>query len=303
MFFDLNQSSQSCAIDFEDDTESRIAEVRSEILRIQADRKSEILKYEQAMEAESCKLKELSKLYDQRSKAFFRDVSIRRYAPFVKANDIPSCVHVLQASQLRSLHQLCVLDYQKRLVEEHSSDMIAELRRAMLQLGEEKTQVDLQMLNTMARVQSEEHEMHQSYESILSEQNAQLEFFQDVVQGIEMERSMDGGFDDLIDHTESDSVAALKDASATTASTWCSIPGMQQLAPPNPAPSPMTSRRTRRTKLSLGEMLQKGSSDRQLSSFQSSTTSCSEDGSVSSFLSQSFSKTVWKERTNKVEVI
>ncbi len=274
--------------------ESRLAELKDEILRIQTERNLEFKKHQTAIYAETLKLKELSKLYHQRSKAFLRDSSIRRYAPFVKANNIPTCVHVLQASQLRSLHQMCVLDYQKRLVDKHSSRMISAMRRAIAKMADEKTHVDVQMLNTMVRVQSEEQAMQQSYESILLEQSTQLEFFQDVVQGIEMERSLNGGFDDSMGGFESDGIAELKDAPSTSSL-------QEQTHSQQQTPQP---RRSRHKKLTLGDMLQKGDLEQQsASSFHTSVTVSSDEGSMSSFLSQSFSNTFWKDKRNRVDLI
>lgn len=174
--------------------------------------------------------------------------------------------------------------------------MIAEMRRAIAKLADEKTLVDVQMLNTMARVHYEEHAMQQSYESILSEQNTQLEFFHNVVQGIELERSMDGGFDEVIGPFEPDGFAELKDAPTSTTS---SVPEKTQ----NPE-QPQQPRRTRHKKLTLGDMLQKGDSEKKsLSSFHTSMTVSSDEASVSSFLSQSFSNTLWKDKRNKVDLV
>ena len=108
-------SSSDCDEDhqlLQDDFETRKAKLERQIVSVRCARNLDRQQHMIAMEVQSLKLKELVKLFNQRFKAFLRDTSVRRYSPYMKSQDTPTYLVILQSTVLRNLHQLCVLDDQ-----------------------------------------------------------------------------------------------------------------------------------------------------------------------------------------------
>jgi len=177
--------------------------IKSQILRIRIERDFAKQRQFQNTEEKRHKLKTVTHTFQKRHDAFIRDNSVRTYAPYMRSSEMPTYLLVLQAKVLKLLHQLCVADEQQKLVEVQSKRTVAGIRKEIFQLGEERTELELRMLNYMAEVQAEEQDMHKSYESILSLQNEELELLQEVDEEDSLTQR-------LFDQIANESVIALK---------------------------------------------------------------------------------------------
>lgn len=279
-----------------DDFETLKAKLESQIVSVRCARNLDRQKHLIAMDVLSLKLKELVKLFNQRFKAFLRDTSVRLYSPYMKSQDTPTYLLILQATVLRNLHQMCVVEEQKNLVEKQSNHAIARLRQTIVQLGDEKTQLEVSMLNAMAKIHAEEQAMHESYASVLSQQTEHIGHLQDTINESDVERLIDEELDVLIESIALDGVAKLKDAAPKR--SHVPTRGTRPLQY-----SPVLQRKATKKSLSLGEMLTIGDKEKQQTSFHTSITENSDDASSTTFsvkMSQSFTNLIWKEKRNKV---
>jgi hypothetical protein len=297
--------------DWEDHEEkpNRITDIQSKIQLVKQERTDKLavnirerLKYE-------LKLKELKKRYQLRYKTFLRETSVRNYTPYMKSQDVPGYLVVLQSNVLRNLHQLCVVDAQKILVEQQSTAMVTEMKRTIISLGDDRAKIEMQMLNHMANIQSEEQSMHQSYASILSDQTEKINMLQKQQKGDTWEDMIDQELDDLMELIASQKRRTTTTATRTTTTTTTTshpvtttrsvLPSLSPIRPSRGGSSSKT-----RNKLSLGEMLHMNNNrERTNLSSHMSISEVSDDNSTSSFsvkMSQSFTNMIWKDKRNKV---
>jgi hypothetical protein len=286
-----------------DETMNRISVIDLKLQQVKQDRHMNLasnirerLKYE-------LKLKEVKKRYQQRYKSFLRETSVRNYTPYMKSIDVPGYLVVLQSNVLRNLHQLCVVDAQKVLVEQQSAAMVAEMKRTIISLGDERAKVEMQMLNNMAVIQAEEQSMHQSYASVISEQTKKIDVLQKQRQGdsVTWESMIDQELDDLMELVTSQRRSTTISESSHPVRATRIVP--TSLSPIRPRGPPSKSRAKNKKKLSLGEMLQMNNRERTTMSSHMSISEVSDDNSTSSFsvlMSQSFTNMIWKDKRNKV---
>jgi hypothetical protein len=261
---------------------SRSEKMNSQILRIRLERDFSKQRQCQMLEEKYKKLKQLKKVFFQRQNDFIKDNSVRTYAPYMRSSEMPTYLLVLQSKVLKSLHQVCVLEEQKVLVEAQSKRTVAGMRKEVLKLGEEQTQLELQMLNCMVKIQSEEQSMHKSYESLLSVQTEELEVLQEAV-------DEDDELEQLIDQIANESVMALKyeqereaaaiesrrrDFEASSSNTSSSKSSFRLRTP---------TRKKKTKKLSLQEMLSTGEKEKK--TMHTSITDNSTDDDSSSLMS------------------
>jgi hypothetical protein len=177
--------------------------LNAQIVRIRLERDFAKQQQFQLLDDKHQTLKKLQKVFFQRQDVFFKDNSVRRYAPYMRSSEMPTYLLVLQSKVLKSLHQLCVLQAQKVLVEAQSKHTVAGMRREIIKLEEEHTELEIKMLNFMVQIQSEEQTMHTSYESLLSTQTEELEVLREAV-------DEDDELEKIIDQIANESVMALK---------------------------------------------------------------------------------------------
>lgn len=264
--------------------------LKSLILRIRLERDFEKQRQAQALAERNENLKQLTKLFHKRQQDFLREVPVRKYAPFMRSNDMPSYLMVLQSKVLRNLHQLCVIDSQKKLVEQQCAHQVGSYRKEMVLLVETKAKLEVQLLTAMAKVSAEENAMHESYESILSEQVSDLGVLQEAVQeedDADLDQQLDDELDMLIDAIANESVEKL-----------LSCNNKKNKKPP---PSP---KKLNRRSLTLSELLHIDG-EKQKEHHGSMTEMMTDDESssrmsLSAKMSQSFSHLIWKDRRNKV---
>lgn len=274
------------------DAKAAKPKLKSLILRIRLEREFAKQRQAQALAEQKEKLKKLTKEFHKRQQGFILEVPVRKYAPYMRSNDMPSYLMVLQSKVLRNLHQLCVIDSQKKLVEKQCADQVAHLRKEMVLLVETKAMLEVKVLTAMAKMQAEEDAMHQSYESILSEQMSDLGALQEQVLD-DVDQLLDDELDMLIDAIANESVERL----VTRKPEVKPVVIKQSWSPRN------SPRKSGKRSLTLGELLTIDEKDkkhygsvRELSSDDDSSSRMS----LSAKMSQSFSHLIWKEKRNQV---
>jgi hypothetical protein len=269
-------------------TEQKKAKLHSQILRVKVERDFEKQRQEQKMALLTQKLEDANKKFDEMITMFLGDVSLRSYAPYMRSNVVPSYLVILQAQVLSQLHKLCVVTEQARLVDKLSNAIIAECRKESFVLTEEKTRLELKLVNSMAKVQAEEVAMHEKYGAKLKKQTKKIKKLKKVVK-------QDDEIDNLIEQIADQGVRDLRNS--TTVST-ASRPYESDAA--RKQNTHIKSSKDKKKSLSLQEML---NMEKPMHTKHESIAGGEDERSIMSFsvkMSQSFSHLIWREKDNNV---
>lgn len=174
--------------------------LRTQIAMIRAQREMANKAHEKYVQEVEQRIRVLHARINMLRKDFHKHAVVHRYAADLKNENVPSYIVVLQAKLCREVHNMCVDEAQLKLAKRLNRKLVKFANKQCMDLEQEKSLIEVQMLNSMAEVEIQQKELQQEYSEKLREQRMAVADIQmEISQVPAIEEKPTAGIDSIMD--------------------------------------------------------------------------------------------------------
>jgi hypothetical protein len=107
-------------------------------------------------------------------KDFYKHVPIHMYAAELKVQEVPSYIIILQAKLCREVHRMCAEDNQLTFCKNTVRSLGKFCLKQVREMEQEKSQLEVEVLNGMARLEVQQKELQEDYNEKVYQQRLQV---------------------------------------------------------------------------------------------------------------------------------
>jgi uncharacterized membrane protein YkoI len=107
-------------------------------------------------------------------KDFHKHAPIHKYAAELKVMETPSYIIILQAKLCREVHRMCAEDNQLKLCKSNVKSLGKFCLKQVREMEQEQSQLELEVLNGMARLEAQQKELQEDYNEKVHQQRLQV---------------------------------------------------------------------------------------------------------------------------------
>ena len=174
--------------------------LRTQIAMIRAQREMANKANEKDVQEKEQRIRVLHARINMLRKDFHKHAVVHRYAAELKDENVPSYIVVLQAKLCREVHNMCVDEAQLKLAKRIASKLAKFGNKQCMDLEQEKSLIQVQLLNSMAEVEIQQKELQQEYSEKVREQRMAVADIQmEIGQVQSSHEASNAGIDSIMD--------------------------------------------------------------------------------------------------------
>lgn len=148
--------------------------LRAQIAMIRAQREMTNKTHDKEVKEKEQRIRLLQARIRMLRKDFHKHATVYRYAAELKDENVPSYIVVLQAKLCREVHHMCVDEAQLKLTKKIAAKMAKFANKQMMDLEQERSELEVKVLNSMAQLEIRQKELQQEYNEKVREQRRKV---------------------------------------------------------------------------------------------------------------------------------